>query len=249
MRITDEIYVVGGGATAAFGLSNDPDCHVYIIDTGQGLALVDCGMADGNSFEQILNNMRLEGLDPDRLTTLLLTHYHVDHAGGAARFRREFGLQVMAPKGAAEALRTADEQAVSLDVAKKAGFYLPSYRLEPVEVDHELEEGDRVQLGALAFEVYDTPGHCNGHASYLLHGRDRRYLFAGDAVFHGGRIVLQNIHDCSIQLSSQSVMKLAELDFETFLPGHAAIALTDGRQQVQLAADAFQQLFVPKNLF
>lgn len=249
MRITEETYVVGGGGTAAFGLSNDPDCHVYVIDTGEDLALVDCGMAAGDSFDRILANMRSDGLDPNRLTSLLLTHYHVDHAGGAARFRREFGLKVIAPKGAANALRTADERAISLDVAKEAGFYQTDYQLEPVEVDEELVEGDHVELGALSFDVFETPGHCDGHASYLLHGRDQRYLFAGDAVFHGGRIVLQNIHDCNIQQSAQSVMKLATLEFDTFLPGHAAIALTDGHRQVQLAAAAFQQLFVPKNLF
>src|SRR5687768_10082771 len=173
MRITDEVYVVGGGPILAFGLSNAPDCHVYLIDGGDELALVDCGMAAGDSLDRIARNIEAEGLDLSRLRRLILTHYHVDHAGGAARFRERFGLDVLAPAGAAAALRTGDERAVALDVAKRAGFYEPDYRLEPVPIDRELNDGDRVRVGGLELEVYDTPGHCDGHASYRLLGRSR----------------------------------------------------------------------------
>jgi glyoxylase-like metal-dependent hydrolase (beta-lactamase superfamily II) len=248
MRITDEVYLIGGGPTLAFGLSDDPDCHVYLIDGGGELALVDCGMAAGASLGRITANIEDEGLEVGRLRKLLLTHYHMDHAGGAARFRERFGLEVLAPSGAALALRTGDERAVALDVAKAAGFYDPDYRFEPVAVDRELNEGDRVRVGDLELTVYDTPGHCDGHASYLLHGRRRRYLFAGDAVFCGGRVVLQNIHDCSIQRSADSIAKLAGLDYGALLPGHAAIVVDGGTRHVELAADACRQLFVPKNL-
>lgn len=248
MRITDEVYLVGGGVTLAFGLSEDPDCHVYLINGGDELALVDCGMAAGASLDRISANIEGEGLDVGRLRKLLLTHYHMDHAGGAARFRERYGLEVLAPRGAAAALRVGDERAVALDAAKAAGFYDPAYRFEPVVIDRELDEGDRVRVGNLELEVFDTPGHCDGHASLLLHGRDRRYLFAGDAVFAGGRVVLQNIHDCSIQRSADSILKLAGLDFDAFLPGHGTIVLDGGALHAKLAATACRQLFVPSNL-
>ncbi|MBA3644255.1 MAG: MBL fold metallo-hydrolase, partial [Chloroflexia bacterium] len=209
MRITEDVYLVGGGPSKAFGLSADPDCHIYLIDGGSELALIDCGM--GTSLDQIVTNIEREGLDIARLRRLILTHYHMDHAGGAARFREHFDLQVWAPREAAAALRTGDERAVALDVAKAAGFYAADYVFEPVAIDRELSEGDRVEIGDLSLEVFDTPGHCHGHASYLLWGRGRRYLFAADAVFAGGRVVLQNIHDCSIQQSAASILKLAKL--------------------------------------
>jgi glyoxylase-like metal-dependent hydrolase (beta-lactamase superfamily II) len=122
------------------------------------------------------------------------------------------------------------------------------YRFEPVEVAQEVREGDRLTVGDLEIEVFETPGHCDGHVSYLLRGKNRSYLFAGDAVFSGGRIVLQNIHDCSIQKSAASVAKLAKLNFDSLLPGHAAISLDNGMAHVAKAHDAFQNLFVPKNL-
>ncbi len=248
MRISDEVYLVGGGVANAFGLSDDPDCHVYLIDGGDELALIDCGMADGDSLERILSNVRGDGLDPAKITRIVVTHYHMDHAGGAARFRDRLGVDVVAPSGAAHALRTGDERAVALDVAKAAGFYAPDYPFEPVEVAREVAEGDQIQVGALTLEVFETPGHCDGHASYLLQGKARRYLFAGDAVFSGGRVVLQNIHDCSIQKSAASIAKLAALQFDALLPGHAAICLDGGMRHVATAHAACQSLFVPKNL-
>jgi hydroxyacylglutathione hydrolase len=248
VRITDEVYVVGGGVTNAFGLSDDPDCHIYLVDGGDELGLIDCGMASGDSLERVLGNVRAEGLDPEKITKVIVTHYHMDHAGGAARFRERLGVEVVAPADAAPALRTGDEIAVALDVAKAAGFYAADYHFQPVEVTREVREGDRIRVGKLELEVIETPGHCDGHVSLLLRGRERRYLFAGDAVFSGGRVVLQNIHDCSIQKSAASIAKLAQLEFDALLPGHAAICLDGGMRHVAIAHAACQGLFGPKNL-
>ncbi|MBA2597791.1 MAG: MBL fold metallo-hydrolase [Chloroflexia bacterium] len=248
MRVTDEVFIVGGGIANAFGLSADPDCHVYLIDGGDELALIDCGMAAGDSLERILGNVRAEGLDPARITKIIVTHYHMDHAGGAARFRERLGAEVIAPAGAADALRTGDERAVALDMAKAAGFYAQDYRFEPVDIAREVHEGEHIAVGMLELEVIETPGHCDGHVSYLLRGRERTYLFAGDAVFSGGRVVLQNIHDCSIQKSAESIAKLARIEFDALLPGHAAICLDGGARHVALAFHSCQSLFVPKNL-
>lgn len=248
MRLTPEVYLVGGGSTFGFGLSPDPDCHVYLVDGGSELALIDCGLGTDESLDRIIANIRAEGIDVPRLTTLIVTHYHMDHAGGAARFRERLKLRLIAPAGAASALRSGDETAVALDAAKQAGIYPADYRFEPVPVDRVVSEGDRIHVGALDIEVIDTPGHCDGHASYLLHGSLGRSLFAGDAVFAGGRVVLQNIHDCHIGRSAESVAKLATLNFDALLPGHGRIAIHDGLQHVQRASETFDQLFVPKNL-
>jgi glyoxylase-like metal-dependent hydrolase (beta-lactamase superfamily II) len=248
VRLTDEVYVVGGGTSNAFGLTNDPDCHIYLVDGGDELALIDCGIGEGDSIDRLMANVRAEGLDPSRITKLLLTHYHMDHAGGAARMRERLGLDVVAPADAAEALRMGDERAVALDMAKAAGLYPPDYRFEPVEVAVEVREGDRVQVGRLELEVIETPGHCDGHVSYLLRGREKTYLFSGDVVFSRGRVVMQNIHDCSIQKTADSLAKLAEIDFEALLPGHAAICLDGGPRHVALAHNACRTLFVPDKL-
>src|SRR5437667_5317979 len=87
LRLTEDVYLVGGSPSVGFGLSGEIDSHVYCIDGGGELALIDCGMAVGDSLERIFANLREDGLDPARIGSLFVTHYHTDHAGGAANFR------------------------------------------------------------------------------------------------------------------------------------------------------------------
>lgn len=99
-RIADEVFLVGGGPTLAFGLSNDPDCHVYLMDGGDELALVERGVAEGGSLEGIASNVAAECLDRTRISTLLrhppLGGEHREAGGArlrraAARSRRDRG--------------------------------------------------------------------------------------------------------------------------------------------------------------
>jgi glyoxylase-like metal-dependent hydrolase (beta-lactamase superfamily II) len=100
-------------------------------------------MADSDSLDRIARNIAADGLDLGRLRRIILPHYHMEHAGRAARFREQFSLEVLAPARAAEALRTGDERTVARDVTKRAGYYDADYRFMPVQVDRELLDGDR----------------------------------------------------------------------------------------------------------
>ncbi|MCA9880858.1 MAG: MBL fold metallo-hydrolase [Thermomicrobiales bacterium] len=248
MRLTDEVYLVGGGSTMGFGLSENPDCHIYLVDGGDEMALIDCGLGAEASLQRIVENVRAEGLDPAKITKIILTHYHMDHAGGAAAARVLLEAEIVCPAEAAEVMRSGDERAVALDTAKAAGLYPPEYHFAPVEVETEVREGDRVAVGSLELEVIETPGHCDGHVSYLMRGQDRTYLFAGDAIFSGGRIVLQNIHDCSVPKTVATIAKLNDITFDALLPGHGPVAMRDGMSHVQSAHEACSKLFLPKNL-
>ena len=84
MKLTDRIYLVGSGAVG-FGMTDPFDCHVYLLDGGGELALIDVGA--GMGAEAIVENVRREGFDPARIRHVVLTHAHGDHAGGAARMR------------------------------------------------------------------------------------------------------------------------------------------------------------------
>lgn len=248
MRITNEVYVVGGGTNFGFGLSDDPDCHIYLIDTGDGLAIVDAGLGEGESISRITANILAEGLDLSDLKWLLLTHYHMDHVGGAAKLRDRFNLEVWAPADAAEVIRTGDEGPPSLTIAKSSGLYPMDFTFEPCGVDVELRDGDRLRLGNLELEVIDTPGHCHAHQSFLLHGRSRRYLFAGDAIFSGGRVVWQNIWDNNVQDTVASINKLATFDFDALCPGHAAVVVDGGKRHVEIAQRKVESLGLPASL-
>ncbi len=79
-------------------------------------------------------------------------------------------------------------------------------------------------------------------------GGERNYLLGADLVFWGGRILLQNIHDCRIDAYADSVFKVVKLDFDALLPGHLQISLRYGKAHVEKAAEAFRQLGVPPNI-
>jgi hydroxyacylglutathione hydrolase len=247
MKLTSDLHVVGGGRFG-FGLSGILDCHVFVLNSGSELALIDPGLGLANDFDTILNNIRADGLDPKNIRKLILTHYHCDHVGAAAEAQKRLDVEVIASKLAAPVIRSGDEKAVALDVAKAAGFYPQDFHLPPCPVDHELSEGDVVQVGNLSLQTYETPGHCDGHLSFLMTGGDRTYLLGADLVFWGGKILLQNIHDCRIDAYASSVLKVAQLEFDALVPGHLQISLGYGKEHVTKAAESFRQLGVPPNL-
>ncbi len=247
MRLTNDLYVVGGGRFG-FGLSGVLDCHVYLLNGGHELALIDPGFGAPGDFDTILENIRQDGFDPARIRKIILSHYHADHIGAAQEAEARLGAEVIASAIAAPAIRAGDERAAALDTAKAAGFYPEDYRLPPCPVHRELREGDVLQVGQLALQTVDTPGHCDGHLSFHMSGGERHYLIGGDLVFWGGRVLLQNIHDCRITDYAESVFKVVNLDFDALIPGHLQISLRYGKEQVEKAAQAFRQLGVPPNI-
>jgi hydroxyacylglutathione hydrolase len=247
MKLTADVGVIGGG-NFGFNLSAPLDCHIYIIDGGDELAIVDAGLGGPHGeTETILKNIQADGYSIDRITTLILTHYHADHAGGAADFHSRLGLNVAASQLTATTLEAGDEETISLPFAKAAGFYPADYVYQPCPVATILREGEPFRVGNLQVTPFDTPGHSRGHLSFLIEGGNRTYLIGGDLVFQGGTIIAQNIHDCSIQEYAESVKKMAQVPFDALLPGHFSPSLRNGKRHMDLAAAAFNNLMIPRN--
>jgi glyoxylase-like metal-dependent hydrolase (beta-lactamase superfamily II) len=246
MRIAERIHLVGSGSFG-FDLTDPFDCHVYLLDGGDELALIDVGA--GMGADAILANVRVDGFDLARIRHLILTHAHGDHAGGAARMRSLLDdPAVYLSAATARYLRDGDEDGSSITVAKQVGIYPPHYRYEPCQVDVELREGSTIAVGDLTLSVLDTPGHCGGHVSLLLERDGRRTLFAGDAVFFGGKILLQAIHDCRLDEHIQSLRKLRGLDVDALLSGHLNFTLEGGQRHIERANEVLDKLLVPEQM-
>lgn len=248
MQLTEHIYLVGGGPFTGFGLTSGPDCHIYLIDGGDELALIDSGLGLAENFEQLIENITGHGFDPKDITTVALTHYHGDHAGGAARAQREFEATLAIHADAADPLEAADESATGLEAARNAGVFPEEARLEECSVGMRLEDGDEIAVGDLTLRFVPTPGHAHGHGSYLLEGTGMVALFTGDALFWAGRILLQAVPDCDLQNSIESLQRLASLDFEGFYPGHGALAVEGGQVHAAMAKTRLDGLGVPENI-
>lgn len=246
MQLDQRVYLVGSGATG-ISISDPSDCHIYLVNGGSELALIDAGTGLGT--DQVLDNIREEGFNPRDIRYLFLTHFHADHIGGAASLHRAIpGLTVLASKVGADWVRTGDEVKCSLDMGKKGGYYAPSYRLEPCPVGVELVDEQVIQVGEVTIKAYDAPGHSSGHLVFVMTDRKLSYLFSGDALFFGGKILLQSIWDCDLQEHMKSIRRMADLKVDVFLPGHDCFSMRDGHRHIEMAIGWLERCLTPPSL-
>lgn len=242
MKLTDHISLVGSGRLG-FNMTDELDCHVFLITDGSHAILIDAG--GGRNSHWIVDEIARDGIDVQGIDRLLLTHAHADHAGGARSLVDHLDLGVWASETAAGYVRTGDEHAISLDRARIAGGYPADYVFPACEVAGVLSDGERVRVGHLELEVIATPGHCNGHLAYVLHRPGGIDLLAGDAVFAGGRILLQDIWDCSVTASCRSIERLADLRPEGLYPAHGPFSRQRGWTHLDQAIQSMAGLLPP----
>lgn len=141
-------------------------------DTGKGV-VVD----PGGDVDRIMAAVAETGATVERI---LLTHGHMDHAGGAANLRDALAAGRPEPPpiiGPDERdrflLEGLPEQA--------ARFGIEGARA--VEPDRWLSEGDTVEIAGLAFSVLHCPGHTPGHVVFVSEAL--RFAVVGDVLFQG----------------------------------------------------------------
>lgn len=145
-------------------------------------------------------------------------------------------------------VREGDERAISLDRMRGPGGYPEDYVFAACPVAGELRQGERLTVGRLAIEVIETPGHCGGHLSFSLHRPGGIDLFGGDAIFAGGRVLLQSIRDCSVIDSCESVRRLYALRPDGLYPGHGMVAIERGWTHPYAAMEYVQRMLPPPQL-
>ena len=246
-RLSDEVFIVGSGR-GGLGITDDYDCHVYLVNGGEALGLIDAGGGHRDSVAQILSNVRATGFDPARISMLFLTHAHADHSGGAYALQQELGLTVCVSAAEADFLRRGDEHAIGLTVARTAGFTPPDYHFQAVQPNRELNHGDTIPVGSLQLKTISTPGHSRGSLCFLLQGKQLTYLFSGDTLFLGGLISLLNCPGSSLDDYRISILRLEGLSVDALLPGHGGFCLRKGQSHIAMAIEAFQGLSVPRSI-
>ncbi|HET6184438.1 MAG TPA: MBL fold metallo-hydrolase [Acetobacteraceae bacterium] len=115
-----------------------------------------------------------------RVERILLTHGHLDHAGGAAPLAR----MLEARQGAKVPIEGPDARDKFLleGIAAQARMYGLG-GMEGVTPDRWLEEGDEVRLGEHVFRVLHCPGHTPGHIVFI--DEQARFAVLGDVLFRG----------------------------------------------------------------
>jgi glyoxylase-like metal-dependent hydrolase (beta-lactamase superfamily II) len=179
---------------------------VWCERTGAG-AVID----PGGDLEQVLGAASEQGV---RLEKILLTHAHIDHAGGTAELVRRLNLPIEGP-------HTGDQFWIDGLPEQARMFGLPG--CERFTPDRWLDEGDRVQLGDVEFEVRHCPGHTPGHV--VFYSPADRLAFVGDVLFAGsiGRTDFPGgDHATLIRAIREKLFPLG--DDVRFVPGHGPMS-------------------------
>jgi glyoxylase-like metal-dependent hydrolase (beta-lactamase superfamily II) len=198
-------------------LGLDRAIGVYLVETGEGPALCDCGPA--TTLPRLREGLRARGLELTDIRHLFLSHIHLDHAGAAGTIVREHpGLTVWVSQIGAPHLVDPSRLEASARRLYGEAFDTLWGELAPVP-----ESNVRVAAGdVLGWDAFPTPGHASHHVAYLRDGT----LFAGDA--------------CGVRIQpGTDVLPVApppDVDVEGW---HATIAEIERRAPEQLALTHF----------
>jgi glyoxylase-like metal-dependent hydrolase (beta-lactamase superfamily II) len=201
------------------GVLLDGYAYAWVLKTPNGAALVDAGMDPKG--KQLLAELASAGVSPEQVHTVLITHGHVDHWGGAHLFPNA---RVVVGPGEAAVLRGEFVQ------KSLVGRLTRSMKKPPVPARlEEVKDGEALSVDGETIRVIHVPGHTPGSAVYLW----RDVLFTGDTLVNSKRGLGPSpfIFSESRKQNLTSLEKLREVSFSRVADGHAGLTL-QAREQV-----------------
>ncbi len=143
------------------------NCTLIWCDKTRRTAIIDPG-GEAPRIQRYLNDLELI---PD---TILLTHGHLDHAGGAMSLAELCEIPIVGPHRDDEFLLSNMDQQAAMFGFGETRACVP---------DRWLDQGDEIGLGELRLEVLRCPGHTPGHVVFFL--RSEQLAQVGDVLFRG----------------------------------------------------------------
>jgi len=240
MKIWEGVYLVG---SSKYGLSHPFDCNVYLLKCKDELALIDSGA--GVEIKSLFENITNDGLNPEKVRKVIVTHSHADHAGGCKKLKEKIDCKVYAPAGADKLIEKGTDEELGLSIAKKSGLYSEDYEYPHIKVDETVKDNEIIRIGDSKLITIHIPGHTKYSCCFLLEKNDHRIIFTGDTVFFNGEIGLINCPGSSLSDYRENIGKLSNLSIDILLPGHRIFVLRGGQQHIDKAVEALGKIAVP----
>jgi len=221
-RVAEGIYCLG---------RDDMEQQIYLLDTGQGLLLIDPSFDAWQ--DDIQGEIRRLGHDPAEVKWVLLTHCHIDHSQSCHTWR-ERGAKIIAGEADAHPVESGNALVATWVEPEALGHFTPS------PVDQRVYDGDMLKFGRFTLHAIGTPGHTPGSTCYDLEQNGRHILFSGDIALHNGRHAWMGNPYADWEQYLKSLQKLAgfaidgkPVRFDVLLPGHGTVDLDQAQRSVE----------------
>jgi glyoxylase-like metal-dependent hydrolase (beta-lactamase superfamily II) len=188
------------------------NCFIIVRDE---LTLIDTGMPK-NSAKIVHYIQDILKRKPTDIKTIVLTHFHIDHVGGASELKKLSGAKVAIHKKDADYVsgrKTPPVPGGAKGMIVKVLIPL-FFGSRPVEPDIYLNDGDNIA----GLTTLHTPGHTPG--SICLFDPVSKILFAGDLLRFDGTNIKMGPLNLDQGEEQKSINKIAAIDFDIMLSGH-----------------------------
>ncbi len=227
-----EYEILNFPITMPFGNTENSVYPTLLLDK-HNIILVDCGFIGSLSILQ--KELLRHGMSAEQITGLVLTHHDHDHMGAAAALKRInpnikiYASAVEAPFISAQEkplrLRQAEEMQKTLQPEQQdfgKAFCDMLRRVEPVEVDIFLSDGDRMDW-CEGCSILATPGHTPGHISLLI--EKDSIIITGDVIaLEDGKPVIANPQfTLDLEQATRSMEKVLLMKAKTYYCYHGGV--------------------------
>ncbi|WP_374480538.1 MBL fold metallo-hydrolase [Zoogloea sp.] len=185
----------------------EQNCSLLWCDVSRKAAVVD----PGGDVDRIAAAIDQLGLTVEKI---LLTHGHIDHAGGTAELARRLAVPVEGPE---------KEERFWIDALPQQSKMFGFPQVETFTPDRWLADGDTVTVGQETLDVLHCPGHTPGHVVFF--SSSARLAVVGDVLFAGsiGRTDFPRGSHADLVQSIRG--KLWPLGNDvSFIPGHGPMS-------------------------
>jgi len=265
LQATDEITEVAPGifrTQLPANITGLGHVNMYVMEDERGVAVVDPGMPTKESWAAVNERLRQLGIPMRRVHSVIVTHSHPDHYGGAERIRSESGAEVITHRLFRTFYNPAEPPDLSVEEAAtfmRSPFDPPPWGGEPMKMEFSrrlrfaaakrfprllrvptptvrLSEVDRVSFARREWIPVHTPGHTADHL--CLFDAETGTLLSGDHVLPTITPHISGLtaHGDPLTLFFDSLDKIGAFasDVKVSLPAHGTPFTNTGERVQQI---------------